>query len=163
MEINERKEKINLLQMKSKRNTIIKEMKIKDIHLTLDSFLEPQHSYDLLGDLFNKIDKPVEYKEEFKFGHCKDKAAKELGLLYKKIPKQLQEKEVILFHLNYRETGAIILRLEDIFRDINWIVNFSGYSNGAFDFVVVEPTFIYGICIERFKYWDTFTIWGLFN
>ncbi len=87
MEINERKEKINLLQMKSKRNTIIKEMKIKDIHLTLDSFLEPQHSYDLLGDLFNKIDKPVDYKEEFKFGHCKDKAAKELGLLYKKIPK----------------------------------------------------------------------------
>jgi len=159
VEINERKEKINLLQMKSKRNTIIKEMKIKDIHLTLDSFLEPQHSYDL----FNKIDKPVENKEEFKFGHCKDKAAKELRLLYKKIPKQLQEKEVILFHLNYRETGAIILRLEDIFRDINWIVNFSGYSNGAFDFVVVEPTFNYGICIERFEYWDTFTIWGLFN
>ncbi|CAM5425594.1 hypothetical protein LSPH24S_05910 [Lysinibacillus sphaericus] len=81
MEINERKEKINLLQMKSKRNTIINEIEIKDIHLTLDSFLEPQHSYDLLGDLFNKIDKPVEYKEEFKFGHCKDKAAKELGIL----------------------------------------------------------------------------------
>ncbi|WP_431808441.1 YxiF family protein [Lysinibacillus sphaericus] len=63
-----------------------------------------------------------------------------------------------MFHLNYRETGAIILRLEDIFRDINWIVNFSGYSNGAFDFVVVEPTFIYGICIERFEYWDTFML-----
>jgi hypothetical protein len=54
VEVNERKEKIKLLQMKSKRNNIIKEMKTKDIHLTLDSFLEPQYSYDLLGDLFNK-------------------------------------------------------------------------------------------------------------
>lgn len=57
MDVNERKEKIKLLQMKSKRNNIIKEMKTKDIHLTLDSFIEPQYSSELLGDLFNKIDK----------------------------------------------------------------------------------------------------------
>jgi hypothetical protein len=163
VEVNERKEKIKLLQMKSKRNNIIKEMKTKDIHLTLDSFLEPQYSYDLLGDLFNKIDKLGENKEEIKFEHNTNKTVIQLWMLYKKIPKQLKEKEVILFHLNYLDTGAIILSLEDIFRDINWIVNFSGYSNGAFDFAVVESTFNYGICIERFEYWDTFTIWGLFN
>jgi hypothetical protein len=163
MEINERKEKIKLLQMKSNRNNIIKEMKVKDIHLTLDSFLEPQYSRDLLGNLYTEIDNLGENKEGFKFEHSNVKAVKGLDLLYKKIPKQLQEKEVILFHLNYLDTGAIILRFKDIFRDINWIVNFSGYSNGAFDFVVFEPTFIFGICIERFEYWDTFTNWGLFN
>ncbi|WP_445159144.1 YxiF family protein [Lysinibacillus sphaericus] len=32
---------------------------------------------------------------------------------------------------------------------------------GRFSFF--EPTFNYGIYIERFEYWDTFTIWGLFN
>jgi hypothetical protein len=53
-----------------------------------------------------------------------------------------------LYHLNYRDTGAIILKFEDVFRDLDWIVNFSGYSTGAFDFVVVEPTFDYGIYIE---------------
>jgi hypothetical protein len=163
VDANERKEKIKFLQMKSKRNKIIKEMKTKDIHLTLDSFIEPQNSYDLLGDLFNKIDTLGENKKEFKFEHNTNKAVNQLWILDKKIPKQLKEKEVILFHQDYLDIGAIILGLEDIFRDINWIVNFSGYSIGAFDFVVVEPTFNYGICIEGFEYWDTFTIWGLFN
>jgi hypothetical protein len=67
VEINERKEKIKLLQMKSNRNNIIKEMKVKNIHLTLDSFLEPQYSYDLLKGLYNRLDKLDENKEEFKF------------------------------------------------------------------------------------------------
>ncbi|WP_177177411.1 hypothetical protein, partial [Bacillus sp. MUM 116] len=152
-----------LLQMKSKRNNIIKDMKTKEIHLNLDSFIEPQYSYDLLRKLFNKIDNLGENKEESKFEHSTYKAVNQLRMLCKKIPKQLQENEVILFHLNYLDTGAIILSLEDIFRDINWIVNFSGYSNGEFDFVVVEPTFNFGVCIEGFEYWDTFTIWGLFK
>lgn len=163
VDVNERKEKIKLLQMKSKRNNIIKEMKTKDIDLTLDSFIEPQYSYDLLGDLYNNIDKLGQNKEEFKFEHSTYKTVNQFGILYKKIPKKLLEKKVIFFHLNYLDTGAIILSLEDIFRDINWIVNFSGYSNGAFDFFVVEPKFNYGICIEGYEYWDTFTIWGLFN
>ncbi|MEE6452630.1 hypothetical protein RAH41_18865 [Gottfriedia acidiceleris] len=156
-------EKFKLLQMKNNRNNIIKEMKTKDIHLTLNSFIEPQYSRELLSNLYNEIDKLGENKKEFKFDHSNSKAVKELDLLFKKIPKQLQEKEVILFHLNYLETGAIVLRLKDIFSDINWIVNFSGYSKGYFDFVVFESTFNLGICIERFEYWDTFTNWGLFN
>ncbi|QKE72091.1 hypothetical protein HPK19_04450 [Arthrobacter citreus] len=81
-------------------------------------------------------------------------------MLYKKIPTHLLEMEVILFHFNYGETGAISLRLKDIFSDIKWIVNFSGYYKGDFDFVVVESTFKLGICIERFEYWDIFTSWG---
>ncbi|MEH7403218.1 hypothetical protein V7148_19815 [Gottfriedia acidiceleris] len=162
MDINDRKEKIKLLQLKNNRNNLIKELKTKDIHLTLNSFLDPQYSRDLIINLYNEIDKLGKNKEEFKFEHSSVKAVNELDLLYSKIPKQLQEKEVILFHLNYFETGAIVLRFGDIFRDINWIVNFSGY-NDTFDFIVFELTFNFGVCIERFEYWDTFTNWGLFN
>ncbi|MFF3025421.1 hypothetical protein ACFVRR_22720 [Gottfriedia sp. NPDC057948] len=115
MDINNRKEKIKLLQLKNNRNNIIKKMKTKGIDLTLNSFLEPQYSRDLLINLYKEIDKLGENKEEFKFDHSNPEAVKELDLLYKKIPKHLLEKEVILFHLNYRETGAIILRLKDIF------------------------------------------------
>ncbi|PEL06698.1 hypothetical protein [Bacillus sp. AFS017336] len=160
MDLDDRKEKIKLLQMKNKRNNKIKELISKDIHLTFSSFVDPEYSRKLLINFYNEIDKLGENKEEFKFDHSYSKAVKELDLLYKKIPTHLLEMEVILFHLNYRETGAISLRLKDIFSDINWIVNFSGYSKGDFDFVVFESTFKLGICIERFEYWDIFTSWG---
>jgi hypothetical protein len=121
VDINERKlrqEKIRLLQIKSKRNQIINEMKSKNIDITLDSFLEIDYSQELISNLFNNkiYNLSEEEKEEFKFEHSKDKAVSFLSKLKSRIPNEIQDKKIIIFHLNYLDTGAIILRLEDILR-----------------------------------------------
>ncbi|QKE72090.1 hypothetical protein HPK19_04445 [Arthrobacter citreus] len=56
MDLDERKEKIKLLQMKNNRNNIIKEYISKDIHLTFSSFVDPQYSRKLLINFYNEIE-----------------------------------------------------------------------------------------------------------
>ncbi|PEJ59932.1 hypothetical protein CN692_03900 [Bacillus sp. AFS002410] len=69
MDLDDRKEKIKLLQMKNKRNNIIKQLISKDIHLTFSSFVDPEYSRKLLINFYNEIDKLGENKEELKFDH----------------------------------------------------------------------------------------------
>ncbi len=161
MEVNDRKERIRSLQIKNGRENIIKKMKTKNISLSLDSFLGIQSSKNLLESLFVKIDKLKEDKFEIKFEHSHEAAIKQISILESRMP--LKDKNVILFHQNYLETGAIILDIENIFKEINWMISFSGYLKEDFDFIIVEPKLEYGICIEILEYQDTFTVWGLFN
>ena len=113
--------------------------------------------------LFIKIDKLKEDKLEIKFKHSNEVAIKHLSDLKSKLQFKFQYKNVILFHQNHLETGAFIINIEDVFKEINWMVSFSGYSKEAFDFIIVEPKLEYGICIEIWEYQDKLTIWGLFN
>jgi hypothetical protein len=161
VEVNDRKERIRSLQIKNGRKNIIKKMKTKNISLSLDSFLGIQSSKNLLESLFVKIDKLKEDKLEIKFEHSHEAAIKQISILKSRMP--LKDKNVILFHQNYLETGAIILDIENVFKEINWMISFSGYLKEDFDFIIVEPKLEYGICIEILEYQDTFTVWGLFN
>ncbi|GGB72791.1 YxiF family protein [Fictibacillus barbaricus] len=163
MEVNDRKKRIRSLQIKKRREKIIKEMKAKNISLSLDSFLDIQYSMNLLNELFDKIDKLKEDKHEIKFKHSNEVAIKHLSDLKLKMPFKFQYKKVILFHQNHLETGAIIINIEDVFKEINWMVSFSGYTKETFDFIIVEPKLEYGICIEIREYQDILTNWGLFN
>lgn len=163
MDLNVRKQRIKELQLKNRRENIIKEMNANNIEITLDSFLDVQFGVGFLKELFIKIDKQIVDKLEINFEHSKDVAIQFLSELKLKMPFNVLNKKVILFHKNHLDTGPIILDLEDVFADIDWIVDFSGYTIGAFDFIVVEPDLSYGVCIERWEYKDTYVLWGLLN
>ncbi|MBH0174220.1 hypothetical protein IHV09_11650 [Fictibacillus sp. 23RED33] len=161
MEVNDRKERVRSLQIKNRRENIIKKMETKSISLSLDSFLDIQSSKFLLESLFVKINKLKEDKLEIKFEHSHETAIKHISDFKSRMP--FKDKNVILFHQTYLETGAIIVDIGNVFKEINWMISFSGYSQEEFDFIIVEPKLEYGICIEILEYQDTFTIWGLFN
>jgi hypothetical protein len=71
------------------------------------------------------------------------------------------DKDVVLFHQLDRETGAIILKLEYIFKDLEYILHFVGYSKDYRDLIIVSPDLKFGICSERFEYDNKLTIWGI--
>jgi hypothetical protein len=158
-----RREKIRLLQMKNRRKQMINKMEDKCINLTLASFLDIDYSIELIEQLFIKIDRDIMDKEEFKFEHSAETVIKRISKIKPRLSPELLEIKVILFNQNFRETGAITLKIVDAFKDINWIVDLTGYSTGRMDFIIIEPNLSFGICVERWEYQDTFINWGLSN
>ncbi|MFD2806079.1 hypothetical protein ACFSYB_14655 [Litchfieldia salsa] len=117
-----------------------------------------------MEQLFIRIDRAIDYKNEFKFEHSPEIVKEQLSkyIIPLLSPTKL-DSEVLLFHLNYRETGAINITLKDALKNVDWLVDFTGYPIGRMDFVLIEPNYSFGICVERWEYQDTFISWGLFK
>ncbi|MBM7662799.1 hypothetical protein JOC85_003610 [Bacillus mesophilus] len=158
-----RKEKIRLLKIKNKRKSIIDDFDKKNINLTFESFCDVDYSINLMEKLFIKIDRDIDEKDEFMFQHNKDLVIEQLSKIKSMLCPTIMESEVLLYHLNYRETGVVSITLKDALQNVEWIVDFTGYPIGRMDFIIIEPNFSFGICVERWEYQDTFINWGLFK
>lgn len=65
----------------------------------------------------------------------------------------------ILLHYEDRECGAIRIKVEDFFKYLGDIAEFSKFKEGYSDLVLVDENLKYGICVERYEYFNKLFVW----
>ncbi|MFS0574796.1 hypothetical protein AB1K83_04130 [Sporosarcina sp. 179-K 3D1 HS] len=65
--------------------------------------------------------------------------------------------------LVYREheIEAVLIHVNEIFSNLDKVLDLTKYSSGYGDFILVGEDLDFGLCIERTEYFHEFTVWGL--
>ena len=144
------------LKIKSKRNIICK--KFTDIISTLDvdSFISIEDTMTISKRVYKKFD-TLKNQEEI---------TKDIDLNMKKVAilevkfRSLFDKCGILLHYEDRESGAIKIKVEDFFKYLDYIVEFSRFKDGYRDLIFVDEDLMYGICVEKYEYFNKLIVWN---
>lgn len=152
-----RSERLLELMIENKRNQLIKKIIEESKGVVVKSFVSILETEEINKKVYEKIDALSNYKTIDK----KVQTIINILLSKKQHFTSFFDKDVVLFHQLDRETGAIILKLEYIFKDLEYILHFVGYSKDYRDLIIVSPDLKFGICSERFEYDNKLTIWGI--
>lgn len=151
-----RSNKIKELKMKSKRKGICEKLAniIKD--LDLEGFISVEDTIVISKKVYKKIDTLTNQEEIDK--DIESNLIKVASL--KEKFKMLLNENAILLHYEDRECGAIKIKLDDFFEHLDDIAEFSKFKGGYRDLILVDENLKYGICIERYEYFNKLAAWN---
>lgn len=151
-----RSNKIKELKMKSKRKSICKKLANIINDLEVESFISVEDTIVISKKVYEKIDAFINQEEIEK--DVESNLIKVASL--KEKYKMVFNEKAILFHYEDRECGAIKIKVEDFFEHLADIAEFTKFKGGYRDLILVDEDLKYGICIERYEYFNKFVIWN---
>ena len=152
----DRNNRIRELRMKLNRRIMCKELGDIIDKLEDKSFISVEDTIEISKKVYEKIDITIEQQEIQK--DINDNLIK-VTVLKDKYSTILNEYG-ILFHKEDRECGAIKVKVEDFFKNIGYIVKFTGFEDGYRDLIFVGQDLEYGICIEEYEYYNKLISWN---
>ncbi|PMB03043.1 hypothetical protein CEN49_24280 [Fischerella thermalis CCMEE 5273] len=79
----------------------------------------------------------------------------------KKKHSYLSTKKGILFHYKLIDLGALIITCNNFLDNIDELLAYTKFKSEQSDFILIGVNLEYGICIERYEYYNEFVCWGL--
>ncbi len=151
-----RSNKIKELKMKSKRKGIY--IKLVNIinNLEIESFISVEDTIVISKKVYKKLDTLINQEEMEK--DIESNLIKVASL--KEKYKIFFNENAILFHYEDRECGAIKIKVEDFFEHLADIAEFTKFKGGYRDLILVDEDLKYGICIERYEYFNKLAVWN---
>ncbi|MBD8048752.1 MULTISPECIES: YxiF family protein [Clostridium] len=150
-----RSNKIKELKMKSKRKGICKKLDNIINDLEIESFIPVEDTIVISKKVYEKIDTLTNQEEIDK--NIEANLIKVASL--KEKYKMFFYENAILFHYEDRECGAIKIKIKDFFEHLDDIAEFTKFKGGYRDLILVDEDLKYGICIERYEYFNKLAIW----
>ncbi|MEK3933814.1 hypothetical protein MKY41_00725 [Sporosarcina sp. FSL W7-1349] len=155
----ERQAKMELLKRKSRRKKLIEELHFMD--LPEAPFLDGDDNDSFCKKVFSLL-LTKENKVQVQGEDYKENIQKSKRLLYELIA-QIEdipnEGRVLFFREN--EIEAVLVQVNEVFRNLEKVLEVTKFSTGYGDFVLVGEDFNFGLCIERTEYFYELTVWGL--
>ncbi|MEG0051355.1 MAG: hypothetical protein RR712_04180 [Terrisporobacter sp.] len=150
-----RRERIKELKIKSKINCICKTWNQVINCIEVDSFISIEDTIRISEEVYNKIDKlPNQEKINTDVELNLDKVAN-----LEEVFKIFFDENAIVLHYEDRECGAIKIKVEDFFKYLDSIAEFCKFKEGYSDLVLVDENLKYGICVERYEYFNKLFVW----
>jgi hypothetical protein len=151
--------KMELLKRKSRRKVLIKELKCVN-------FLEEPFLIIEENDLFCKKVFSLLYtrtnKVRIQDGNHNGNIQKSIQLIKETIVNtNIISKEGRLLFFRENEIEAVLININDVFSNLDKILELTKFSIGWGDFILVAEDFSFGLCIERSEYFYECSIWGL--
>lgn len=155
----ERRTKMELLKRKSRRKNLLKE--INFMNLTEEPFLDIEDNdlfcknvFSLLNTKENKIQlQGNSYKEHIK------KSIQLLNDIVDNIEETPKQGRLLFFREN--EIEAVLVYVNEVFSNLNEIIELTKFSIGYGDFILVAENFNFGLSVERTEYFYELSVWGL--
>lgn len=119
-------------------------------------FLSIEETNELSNKIYIKIDKTLFQKEIIKDIDFNIKTL----LLIKRQFINIWNQEGILFHFYDRESGAIKISFNNLFNNLEFFIKFIKFDIGYRDFLFVDKELKFGVCIEKFEYFNKLIIWN---
>lgn len=130
--------------------------KLKNIFNDLEiEFLSIDNSITLFSNVYKKIN---DLNDNIKISTNFNDSLKNISSS-KELFNNYSLRNAVLFLKDFRETGAVKIRLEIVFKYLYEICEISGFKEGKFDFICVDENLSYGICIENYEYYKIFAKW----
>lgn len=151
----DRNQRIFALKVKNKRENVVKMLHSIAPNLSIDSFLGIEETEEIKKRIYQHIDNSSQ----------QEKLPKGTGTTINKMmsvktgfDSYLDETAYLLYDGD-RETGAITVKLNDIYLNVESILNFTEFSKDFSDLHIVGSKFNFGLCIERQEYNNLFVYW----
>lgn len=153
----DRSERILELRIKNERKNVVKKLSPVFPNLSLDVFLGIEETREIKKLIYRYMDEKSSEQEEILKGIevsvYKIFSVKPLFYNY-------LDQTAYLFYDGDRETGGIRIRLNDVYQNIEFIMNFTSFSQDFSDLLIVDAQFNFGLCIERQEYNNIFVYWA---
>ncbi|ARU61610.1 hypothetical protein CBW65_11750 [Tumebacillus avium] len=155
LNLEERQKKITELKRKQKQQNLLKGLSPR-IGLTPESFLTVEETQRLLHAAFQKIDRADNLA----------KSEPSIESFIQRLSDTLAEvvlppdTEVILFLYEEGEIEAVKLEFRALQENFSLLLPLTGFTQGRFDILIVQPQLRFGLCVERGEYEYTFASWG---
>lgn len=155
MDEQSRKEKIEKLKIKTRRNNICSSLNGIVDDIDINAFISVNDTIEISNKIYEKIDSLNNKEKIGKEAEVNISAIFDLKKDY-----QLYNNEYgLLFHADDRECGALMIKVSDFFNNISKIFEFTSFSDGRRDLLFVDKNFRFGICIERYEYYNCISNW----
>lgn len=155
MDEQSRENRIYELKLKSKRKNICLSINNTISDVDTNSFISINDTIEMSNKIYEKIDS---LNNQVKIG--KEAEVNISAILDLKKDYQSYNSEYgVLFHEDDRECGALMLKVSDFFDNISMIFDLTAFSAGRRDLIFVDKDFKFGICIERFEYYNCVSNW----
>ena len=151
-----RSNKIKELKLKAKRKFICKKLDNIISDLGIESFVSVEDTRIISKKVYEKIDTLKNQQEINK--NIEDNLIKVTCL--KEKYKMLLNQKAVLFHFEDGECGAIKIKIKDFFESLDTIAEFTKFKEGYRDLIFVDEDLKYGICIERYEYFNKLVVWN---
>ncbi|MFL0444609.1 YxiF family protein [Bacillus subtilis] len=156
---NERVKKMELLKRKSRRKNLIRELDF--LHITEDSFLDIEENELFCKKAFSILD-TKQNKVQIQGTDYIENIQKSIQLLKDTFEiVELGSNEARLLFFRENEIEAVLLSLDEIFINLDKVLEITKFSIGYGDFILTSEDFKFGLCIERTEYHYEFCVWGL--
>ncbi|ULO09497.1 hypothetical protein H1230_12385 [Paenibacillus sp. 19GGS1-52] len=152
----ERNQKILELRLRNERKNIVKKLNQISPNLSLDSFLGLEQTKEIKELVYQYIDDNSSQQEKLSKGTVV--TIDKLMSVKPVFDNFLNETAYLLFDKD-RDIGAITTKLNDIYLNIESILDFTEFSKDFSDLIVVGRQFCFGLCIERQEYNNIFVYW----
>lgn len=155
MEKLDRNKRMAELKMKSQRKNICSNLIEIIDDLNIDAFI----SIDETIEISNRVYDTIDYLD------CNKKIDKDLQICISEILNLKKEyykysdDYAVLFHADDRECGAFMIKVSDFFDHLAYILDFTSFSKGCRDLIYVDKKLRFGICVERYEYFNVLAKW----
>lgn len=151
-----RKEKIDSLKKIAQKKYLIKELN-QYINVSYDELLSQEENIVFRKKVFDKIDSLTEKR---KIGNEDYKKNREISInLLNNMKNNINFKDKKARLLI--STECVKVSIDEIFENLNIILEKTNFLNGRGDFILVDECLNYGICILRTEYYYEFCMWGI--
>lgn len=137
-----------IVNLKAKRKSICERLN----NIDSNSFISIEDTIAISKKVYEKIDTLISQEEIEK--DVEDNLAK-VARLKERVEKIFNDKAVLV-HFKDRECGAVKINVKDFFEHLDDIAKF---KEGYRDLIFVDEELRYGICIERYEYFNRLVIW----
>lgn len=137
-----------IVNLKAKRKSICERLN----NIDSNSFISVEDTIAISKKVYEKIDTLISQEEIEK--DVEDNLAK-VARLKERVEKIFNDKAVLV-HFKDRECGAVKINVKDFFEHLDDIAEF---KEGYRDLIFVDEELRYGICIERYEYFNRLVIW----
>lgn len=137
-----------IVNLKAKRKSICERLN----NIDSNSFISVEDTIAISKKVYEKIDTLISQEEIEK--DVEDNLAK-VARLKERVEKIFNDKAVLV-HFKDRECGAVKINVKDFFEHLDDIAKF---KEGYRDLIFVDEELRYGICIERYEYFNRLVIW----
>lgn len=151
-----RSNRIKELKMKSKRKCICKKLANIINDLEIEAFISVEDTIVVSKKVYEKIDSLTNQEEIDKDIECNLIKVDSLKEKYKIVFNE----SAILFYYEDRECGAIKIKVKDFFEHLDDIAEFTKFKGGYSDLILVDKDLKYGICVERYEYFNKLAVWN---
>ena len=143
------------LRIRLRRRVIFNTLKKFIPSIDNELYIEIEETKLISEKLYRKVDEIKAYEDLNKDEYSNLKRV----LAYKEKFKMIFNESAILFHYEDDETGAIRIKVKDFFENLYDISSFTGFSKGCGDLVLINEDLKYGVCIERYEYFNKLVVW----
>jgi len=150
-----RRDRIEELKIKSKRRNICSELTGIIDNIEINSFISIKDTIEISKRIYEKMDALSSQEKINKDIKTNLAVIAELKSEYAIYSNEC----AVLFHSEDRECGAIKVKVEDFFNHLVDIFELTSFAKGHRDLIFVHENLKFGICIERYEYFNKLVVW----